>query len=575
MKTFKRLITYSRPYWWRIAIAALASSVVGGMDGIFAYLSGRLVKQLFVQSNWLLLGYLPVAIIVIFLLRGLSRYTNDYFIRTAGQLAIQDIRNELYHRNIRLSLGFFNRHQIGVLISKVLNDVSMMQEGIANVITGLFRDGFGALILLGVVFYLNWKLAIIAAFVLPATVYPAQKIGRRIKNAARESQGRMGNLTSILQESYAGIKVLKAFGMEEKEAAKFSAANREFYRYVRKGIKYEGISVPVMELLTSFGVAGVFWAGLYMVRNGMLKPENLFSFLAAMILLFNPVKKLSSAYNTLQRSLGAAERVFDAIDEKPEIVDPLQPRELGRSTGNVTLRDVWFRYNDADDWVLRNITLEGRCGEIIALVGQSGGGKTTLVSLIPRFYDVSRGVVSIDGIDVRSLRLKELHNQIALVDQETFLFNDSITGNIRFGKPDATDAEVEAAAQAAFAHDFIMEMPEGYTTNIGDRGVRLSGGQRQRICIARAILKDAPVLILDEATSALDTESEQMVQKALNNLMANRTTFVIAHRLSTILHADRIVVMENGEVVESGNHGDLLGRNGLYKKLYDMQFQNR
>jgi subfamily B ATP-binding cassette protein MsbA len=574
MNTFKRLITYSRPYWWRIAIAALASSVVGGMDGIFAYLSGRLVKQLFVQSNWQLLQYMPLAIIVIFLLRGLSRYTNDYFIRTAGQLAIQDIRNELFQRNIRLSLGFFNRHQIGVLISKVLNDVSMMQEGIANVITGLFRDGFGAIILLGVVFYLNWKLAIIAAFVLPATVYPAQKLGRRIKNAARESQGRMGKLTSILQESYSGIKVLKAFGMEEKEVAKFSAANREFYRYVRKGIKYEGISVPVMELLTSLGVAGVFWAGLYMVRNGMLKPENLFSFLAAMILLFNPVKKLSSAYNTLQRSLGAAERVFDAIDEKQEIVDPLQPCELGRSTGNVTLRDVWFRYNETDDWVLRNISLEGRCGEHIALVGQSGGGKTTLVSLIPRFYDVSRGVVCIDGVDIRSLRLKELHNQIALVDQETFLFNDSITGNIRFGKPDATDAEVETAAQAAFAHDFIMEMPDGYGTNIGDRGVRLSGGQRQRICIARAILKNAPVLILDEATSALDTESEQMVQQALNNLMANRTTFVIAHRLSTILHADRIVVLDDGEIVESGNHADLLGRNGLYKKLYDMQFQN-
>jgi subfamily B ATP-binding cassette protein MsbA len=575
MRAFKRLIRYSRPYWWRIAIAALASSLVGSMDGIFAYLSGRLVKQLFVQSNWHLLQYIPLAIIVIFLIRGLSRYTNDYFIKTAGQLAIQDIRNELYRKNIRLSLGFFNRHQIGVLISKVLNDVSMMQEGIANVITGLFRDGFGALILLGVIFYLNWKLAIIAAFVLPATVYPAQKIGRRIKKAARESQGRMGKLTSILQESYAGIKVLKAFGMEEKEDTKFSAANREFYRYVRKGIKYEGISVPVMELLTSLGVAGVFWAGLYMVRSGMLKPENLFSFIAAMILLFNPVKKLSNSYNILQRSLGAAERVFDAIDEQPDIVDPGQPLEIGRSTGNIALRDVWFRYNEGDDWVLRDINLEGRCGEIVALVGQSGGGKTTLVSLIPRFYDVSRGLVSIDGIDIRSLRLKDLHKQIALVDQETFLFNDSITDNIRFGKPDATEGEVEAAARAAFAHDFIMEMPDGYATNIGDRGVRLSGGQRQRVCIARAILKDAPVLILDEATSALDTESELMVQKALNNLMANRTTFVIAHRLSTILHADRIVVLEDGAIVESGNHAELLGRNGSYKKLYDMQFQNR
>jgi subfamily B ATP-binding cassette protein MsbA len=574
MKTLRRLLTYSRPYWWRIVISALASSLVGGMDGILAYLSGRVIKQLFEQKNWLLLGYLPLAIIVISLVRGLSRYINEYFIRTAGQLAIQDIRNELYHRNIRLSLGFFTRHPIGELISKVLNDVSMMQEGIANVITGLFRDGFGALFLLGVVFYLNWKLAIITAFVLPAAIYPAQKIGRRIKKAARESQGRMGNLTSILQESYAGIKVLKAFGIEEREVGKFTAANREFYRYVRKGIKYEGISIPVIEVLTSFGVAGVFWAGLYMVRNGMLKPEDLISFIAAMVFLYNPIKKLSSTYNILQRSLGAAERVFQAMDEKPEIVDPAQPRELGRFTGNVSFRDVWFRYNEADDWVLRNISLEARCGEIIALVGQSGGGKTTLVSLIPRFYDVSRGAVCIDGIDIRSLLLRDLLSQIALVDQETFLFNDTIINNIRYGKTAATDAEVEVAARAAFAHDFIEEMPDGYATNIGDRGVRLSGGQRQRISIARAILKDAPILILDEATSALDTESEQMVQNALNNLMANRTTFVIAHRLSTILHADKIVVLENGEIVQSGRHGELLARGGVYKKLYDMQFQS-
>ena len=275
-------------------IAALASLVVGGMDGFFAYLSGRVVKQLFEQSNWQVLGYLPLGIIAIFLARGLGRFVNDYFIRTAGQLAIQDIRNELYRRNIRLGLGYFSRHQIGALISRVMNDVTMMQEGVAVVITGLFRDGFGALFLLGVIFYLNWKLAIIAFLVLPVTLYPAQKIGRRIKNAARESQGRMGDLTSILQESFAGIKVLKAFGLEEREAEKFATANRHFYHFIRKGIKYEGVSVPIMELLTSFGVAGVFWAGLSMVQKGALKPEDLLSFVAAMVLLYNPVKRLNN-----------------------------------------------------------------------------------------------------------------------------------------------------------------------------------------------------------------------------------------------------------------------------------------
>ncbi|MFZ3207580.1 MAG: ABC transporter transmembrane domain-containing protein [Geobacteraceae bacterium] len=571
MHAFKRLLQFSRPYWLRIVVAALASLAVGGMDGVFAYLSGRIVKQLFEQSNWLVLTYLPVGIIVIFLVRGLGRFVNDYFIRTAGQLAIQDIRNDLYRRTIRLDLAYFSSNRTGALISRVLNDVSVMQEGVASVITGLFRDGFGALFLLGVIFFLNWKLAIITFLVLPATVYPAQKIGRRIKNAARASQGRMGDLTSILQESYAGIKVIKAFGLEERETVKFSAANRAFYHFVRKGIKYEGISAPVMEILTSLGVAGVFWGGIVMVRNGTLTPENLISFVAAMVLLYNPVKKLNNLYNALQRSLGAAERVFEAIAEIPDIVDPPQPVPLSRAEGRIELRDVSFRYKD--EFVLMNINLKAERGELVALVGPSGGGKTTLVSLIPRFYDVTGGTVLIDGVDVRQISQTDLMAQIALVDQETFLFNDTIANNIRYGKSDASDAEVIAAAQAAFAHDFITEMPNGYETGIGDRGVRLSGGQRQRICIARAILKDAPVLILDEATSALDTESELMVQEALNNLMANRTTFVIAHRLSTILHADRIVVLDHGEIVESGTHAELLSLGGVYKKFHGLQFK--
>jgi subfamily B ATP-binding cassette protein MsbA len=571
MHAFKRLLQFSRPYWVRIVVAALASLAVGGMDGVFAYLSGRIVKQLFEQSNWLILTYLPVGIIAIFLVRGLGRFVNDYFIRTAGQLAIQDIRNELFRRTIRLDLAYFSSNRTGALISRVLNDVSVMQEGVASVITGLFRDGFGALFLLGVIFFLNWKLAIITFLVLPATVYPAQKIGRRIKNAARSSQGRMGDLTSILQESYAGIKVIKAFGLEERETVKFNDANRAFYHFVRKGIKYEGISAPVMEILTSLGVAGVFWGGIVMVRNGTLTPENLISFVAAMVLLYNPVKKLNNLYNALQRSLGAAERVFEAIAEIPDIVDPPKPAPLSRAEGRIELREVSFRYKD--EFVLMNINLKAERGELVALVGPSGGGKTTLVSLIPRFYDVTGGAVLIDGVDVRQIRLTDLTARIALVDQETFLFNDTIANNIRYGKPDASDAEVKTAAQAAFAHDFITEMPNGYETGIGDRGVRLSGGQRQRICIARAILKDAPILILDEATSALDTESELMVQQALNNLMANRTTFVIAHRLSTILHADRIVVLDHGEIVESGTHAELLALGGVYKKFHGLQFK--
>ncbi len=573
METFKRLLTYSKPYTWRIIISAIASLVVGGMDSGFAYLAGPMLKQIFSNNNRLLLQLLPLAIIGIFVLRGLARYVNEYFIRTAGQLAIQDIRNEIYRSNMGLSIGYFARQQTGNLMSRVLNDVTMMQEGVANVITSLFRDGFGALSLLVLIFYLNWKLAIIAFLVIPASVVPARKIGKRIKAASQESQGRMGNLTSILQESFSGIKVIKAFALEPREVARFTAANREFYHFMRKGIKYEGLSVPVMELLTSLGIAGVLWFGGYQVISGGMKPEALLSFITAMILLFNPIKKLSGTFNTLQRSLGAAERVFASIDERSEIIEPATPAALERARGDVALRDVWFAYGDQEEWVLRQIDLEARKGEIIALVGPSGGGKTTLVSLITRFYDVKRGTIQVDGIDIKALRLRDLLGQIALVDQETILFNETIANNIRNGRPDATDAEVEAAARAAFAHDFITEMPEGYATSIGDRGVRLSGGQRQRLCIARAILKDAPILILDEATSALDTESEQMVQQALNNLMTNRTTFVIAHRLSTVLHADRIVVLEGGRIVESGNHNQLLALDGVYRRLYDMQFQ--
>ncbi len=572
MSTFKRLLQFSKPYWGRILIAAAGSSAVGGLDALFAYLSGPIVKQLFATKDWSLLQLLPLAIIGIFLFRGLARYVNDYFIRTSGQLAIQDIRNELYRRNMGLGLGYFSRNQTGALMSRVLNDVSLMQEGVANVITGLFRDGLGAVFLLGTIFYLNWKLALIAFLVLPATVYPAQKIGRRIKNAVRQSQEKIGDLSSILQESFAGIKVVKAFNMEEREISKFSEANRGFYYFLRKSIKYEGLAVPVMELLTSLGIAAVVWASVSMIRKGTLTPEAFLSFIAAMIFLYNPIKKLNATYNTLQRALAAAARVFESMDLEPDIIDPPSPLPLARAEGRVELVKVSFRYED--EYVLNDVSLQADRGEVVALVGPSGGGKSTLVSLITRFYDVSQGAVLIDGIDIRSLLLKDLLNQVALVDQETILFNDTIANNIRYGRPDAGDAEVEAAARAAFAHDFIAEMPEGYRTSIGDRGVRLSGGQRQRICIARALLKNAPVLILDEATSALDTESEQMVQKALNNLMKNRTTFVIAHRLSTIVNADKIVVLEKGGIAESGSHSELLAHDGVYNKLYQMQFKD-
>jgi ATP-binding cassette, subfamily B, bacterial MsbA len=572
MKSFRRLIEYCRPYWWRILLAAIASVGVGSLDGALAYLVEPVLKKIFSGKDIRIFVLLPLGIIGLYVLRGVCRFANDYFIRTAGQLAVQDVRNNIYQKNMRLSIGFFSRQPTGALMSRIMNDVTMMQEGVANIITGLFRDGLSVVSLLSIIFYRNWQLAIISFLVIPASVYPAQVIGKKIKNIARKGQGKMGDITAILQETFSGIKVIKAFGLEQREIDKFKRTNREMYEFTRKNIKYEAISSPLMELITSLGIAAVVWVGGSAVMKGTMTAPEFFSFITAMVLVFNPVKRLINSYNTLQRSLGSAERVFEIIDEVPDITDAPGAVELGRCSGEVEFRGVSFRYDD--DYVLRKVNLKAHKGEVLALVGPSGGGKTTLVSLISRFYDPAEGAILVDGHDIRSLTLKSLMAQIALVDQETILFNDTIANNIRYGMTKASDDEVQRAAQAAFAHDFIAELPEGYLTNIGDRGVRLSGGQRQRICIARAILKDAPILILDEATSALDTESEQMVQAALNNLMANRTTFVIAHRLSTITHADRILVLEKGEIAETGSHEHLMDLGGIYSRLHGLQFRD-
>jgi subfamily B ATP-binding cassette protein MsbA len=573
MSTLGRIIHYSSPYWLRIVVAVLASATTGAMDGAFAYLVEPLLKKIFATHDLTIFAILPFGVIVLFMVRAACRFLNDYYIRTAGELAVRDIRNDIYKNSMRLDLQYYNTNATGGMMSRVLSDVSGMQSGIANVVTNIFRDGISAVSLLGVLFYRNWMLALIAFIAIPLTAYPAQIIGKRIKRLANQGQLKMADLSSHLQETYSGIKVIKAFGLEDSSTNRFQKVSQEFYELIRKSIKYSAISAPVTELITSLGIAAVIWSGGSMVMMGTMSAAEFFSFITAMILVYKPLKSLNGAYNTVQSSLGAAIRVFEIIDKRAEVVDAPDAVSLDTCQGVVELRDVSFRYND--EYVLRNVSLRAERNQIIALVGPSGGGKTTLVSLIPRFYDVSEGALVIDGHDVRRLTKQSLVSQIALVDQETILFNDTIANNIRYGRSAASDAEVREAALSAYAHEFITQMPNGYDTGIGDRGVRLSGGQRQRICIARAILKNAPILILDEATSALDTESEKMVQKALDNLMTNRTTFVIAHRLSTVLHADRIVVLESGQIVESGTHAELLSNRGLYSRLHSLQFSDR
>lgn len=569
----KRTLAYFVPYWKLIVVSAVCSAIVGGMDGAFAWLIEPVLKKIFSGKDTGIFLLVPLGVVVLFAVRGVARFTYDVTIKLAGQKAVQDLSNEIYASTVRQDMAFFNRRSTGELMSHATNDISAMQQGIANVMVGLFRDILSAFSLLGVIFYRNWQLAIFTFVVIPLTAYPAQLIGKKIKNASGRSLNIMGGITAILQETFSGIKVIKAFGLEKLATERFRTANLDFFRQYRKFIKYESLAMPVSETIISFGIAGVVYFGGSQVMSGRMTASEFFSFIAAMVMVFNPIKKLQSSYNALQRSAGAAERVFRLLDEKKNIADRPDAVTLERSSGTVEFRNASFSYGSEP--ILQQISLRAETNQMIALVGPSGGGKSTLVSLLPRFYDVSDGAILIDGHDVRDITIESLVAQIALVDQETTLFHETIANNIRYGKPHATMDEIIGAATAAFAHDFIMQLPNGYDTSIGDRGIRLSGGQRQRICIARALLKNAPILILDEATSALDTESEQMVQKALDNLMANRTTFVIAHRLSTVLHADQIIVLEDGRIVERGSHDDLLSNGGLYSRLHALQFTDR
>ena len=545
--------------------------LAAGPDIAMAKLVKPFVDNILIGGNWSLVNLVPVFIVGLAVVKGIGRYVQEYYIKTAGQLVVQDIRNDLYSHSLSLSMGYYSRSSTGNVMSRILNDVGALQRSASDVLVDGVREGVLLVGLVVTAFQADWRLASIAFLVLPLAVLPASVLGRRIKENTRRGQETIGNLTRLLQEALSGIKVIKAFGTEKHEGSRFTKENLRFYHFLRKVLKYDSAAAPIIEILASLGIGAVLWYGLHRVQAGGMTQGDLTSILTAIMLMYTPVKRLTKVSNTIQRSMGAAERVFELMDEKPEIIDATDAVELARVQGIIDFEQVTFGYEE--ETVLHELSLKIAPGEVVALVGPSGGGKSTLIGLLNRFYDPQQGKILIDGQDLKSLTLDSLKQNIALVDQETFLFNDSIRNNIRYGRSEATDAEVEEAARQAYADDFISELPGDYENTIGDRGSRLSGGQRQRICIARAILRDAPILLLDEATSALDTESEAMVQKALGNLMKNRTTIVIAHRLSTIMHADKIVVLENGKIKEVGSHADLLKGDGLYRKLYEMQFK--
>ena len=568
---YLRVVQYSRPYLWRIILSVVFSLVVAGSDVSYIYLIEPLVDKIITANNITLAYLVPVVIIGLAVLKGVGRFYQEYYIKTAGQLAVQDIRNDLFSQSMHLSMGFHVKQPPGVITSRVLNDVGILQRSAADILVDGIRESFTLVGLITLAFYKDWRLATVAFSVMPFCVIPATQLGRRIRNNTKSGLQRMGFLTGTLQESFSGIKVIKAFGQEDTQIQEFKTENKKYYKYLRKAIKYNSLTAPAVEILAALGGGGVVWYGVHRVLAGEMTQGQLFSIVAAIMMMFTPVKRLTRVSNIIQKSVGAAEGVFTLLDEPRDVVDKPEAIEIPRARGEIVFDNVTFSYGD--EAVLTDFSLHANPGEVIALVGPSGAGKSTVAGLMARFYDPQQGSVKIDGFDIRDISLESLKKNLAFVDQETFLFSGSVLDNIRYGKQDADAQSVADAAEQAYATDFINNLPQGYDTSLGDRGVRLSGGQRQRLCVARALLKDAPVLILDEATSALDTESEAMVQKALGNLMKNRTTLVIAHRLSTIMHADRIVVMEQGRVVQVGNHQELLAQGGLYRKLYDMQFE--
>jgi ATP-binding cassette, subfamily B, bacterial MsbA len=593
-----RLLRYVMPYKIRLAVGVVCLSVVGLGEGLIALMIAPifsrvlnpsapdnrllLVENPFTHQGIYLNSFLPsrihsvgtlfsISILTVFIGKGVAEFLGNVLVQYAGIAGVTDLRNQIYAKIVRQPIGFFQNHPVGKLLSTVINDVERVRSVISEYLALGFRHFFTLLALLFVLFSIHWKMALGSIVLLPMVIWPVRTLGKRIRRSTEKIQAGIGELSQILQETVSGNRVVKAFGMEDFEIGKFRASAGRLLRENMRWIRSAVVTSPIMDLLGAVVIVLLLMYARVQIKMGVMSAPVFVAFVYALFKSYEPVKGLGVVYQQFELAHGATAKVFEYIGRTEEPAAEPDLTALPPFSRSVEFERVCFGY-DPELPVLRDISLVARAGEVIAIVGSSGAGKTTLVNLLPRFYSVTSGSLRIDGVDLREVTLRSLREQMAIVTQETILFNDTVWNNICYGQPGLPKDRVEAASKAALAHDFILELPQGYQTMLGDRGQRLSGGQRQRIAIARAILKDSPILILDEATSELDSESEMLVQRALSNLMMDRTAFVIAHRLSTIRRADKIVVIEDGTIAETGTHQELLARGGIYARLYEMQF---
>lgn len=574
MTLYLRILSYIKPYMHRLIFAMFCTIMAAAGNLYIPWIIKDMIDEVLADKNGTMLNWIAASIIAIFVVRGLFWYGQNYLMSYVGQSVIIDIRAAVFKKLQRLSVSFYDKNKTGTIMSYVINDVNALQSAMVENTIEMITEGF---ILIGSVvamIYLDWRLTLFTVCTFPVVLWFMEFFGKKIRKTGGRIQECTADITSVLQESVASARVIKSFVREDYEVDRFDVENRANFRANMKNAQLMATLTPVVELVAAIGVTMIIWYGGNNVINGTITAGSLVAFLTYAVNISNPIKRLTRVIGNIQKALAAAQRVFMIIDMPEEIAESRDAKQLPEVSGKVEFQNVSFAYDDKGN-VITDLSFSVKPGEVIAIVGPSGAGKSTIANLLPRFYDVNKGDIKIDGHSVREVTLDSLREQVGIVPQETMLFNGSVYNNILYGRLDATKEEIEAAAKAANAHDFIMQLTDGYETKLGDRGVNLSGGQRQRIAIARAILKNPRILILDEATSALDTESERVVQEALDRLMVGRTSFVIAHRLSTVKNADKILVLEKGNLVESGTHDELLALDGLYAHLYKIQYRNK